>query len=166
MKNRLLSRRRCNGLLLGLVSLSFVGHRAATAQASPIPLDVYKDPTCGCCGLWIEHMAAAGFASTVHHPDDLNRVKQELGIPPQLQSCHTAVTAEGYRFEGHVPARFVQQFLAAPPPNSAGLLVPGMPLGSPGMEVGERFTPYDVLLLNRDGSTSVYASLGSAAEQF
>ena len=167
--NRPLSRRQilttaltgCAGLALsGLSPLSW-------AQGnSPIPLDVYKDPTCGCCANWIEHMKQNGFASTVYHPRDLNSLKLEHGIRAELQSCHTAITAEGYAFEGHVPAKFVKQFLASPPTNAKGLTAPGMPMGSPGMEMGNRFTPYDVVLLNKDGSTRVYASIKSADQQF
>jgi hypothetical protein len=111
-------------------------------------------------------MQQNGFASTVYHPADLNSLKLEHGLRPELQSCHTAITADGYAFEGHVPAKFIKQFLASPPTNAKGLTAPGMPLGSPGMEMGGRFTPYDVVLLNKDGSTRVYASIKSADQQF
>jgi hypothetical protein len=122
-----------------------------------ISLDIYKSPTCGCCELWVEHVETQGFKSSVQHPDDLNAIKDKFGIKPQYQSCHTAVSADGYVFEGHIPARLVKQFLAEKPENALGLAVPGMPLGSPGMEVDDRITPYDVLLLRKDGTTSVYA---------
>lgn len=131
-----------------------------------IELDVYKTETCGCCGIWVEHMTANNFNSTIHHPNDLNAVKLQYGIDPQWQSCHTAVSKEGYVFEGHVPAKFVQQFLENPPLNAVGLAVPGMPLGSPGMEVGDRFNAYDIQLLKKDGSTEVYASIGKQSDQF
>jgi len=128
-------------------------------------MDVYKESTCGCCVNWIEHMQQNGFASTVHHPRNLNAVKAELGVLPEWQSCHTAVTEEGFLFEGHVPARYITQFLAAPAVGALGLAAPGMPMGSPGMEMGNRFTPYDVLLMKKDGTSQVYASIKSPADQ-
>jgi len=121
--------------------------------------DVYKSETCGCCVNWIEQMNAHGFVSKIHHPANLNAVKAELGVLPHWQSCHTAVTTQGFLFEGHIPARYIQQFLAAPPEGALGLAVPGMPLGSPGMEVGNRFTPYDVVQMNKDGTSKIYASI-------
>ncbi len=124
----------------------------ANIQATMI---VYKSPQCGCCGEWVSHMEEAGFNAETNHPQDLNTLKASLGIPPRLQSCHTAVSGD-YVFEGHIPATIIQRFLSAPPPGAIGLAVPGMPLGSPGMEMGDRRDPYDVLLLLNDGSTSVY----------
>ncbi len=136
------------------------------STASAIHLDVYKSESCGCCGIWVEHMEGNNFATAIHHPQDLNAVKLEHSIDPQWQSCHTAVSKEGYVFEGHVPAKFVQQFLDQPPADAIGLAVPGMPLGSPGMEVGDRFTPYKIQLLKKDGSTEIYADIASLEDQF
>jgi len=144
--------------LFGAVSLS-------AQSIDDITLNVYKDINCGCCVGWIDHMQDKGFASKINHPRDLNGVKQELGVLPEWQSCHTAVTKEGYVFEGHVPAKFIEQFLAAPPEGALGLTVPGMPLGSPGMEMGNRFAPYDIVQMNKDGSSSVFAHVESAAAQ-
>lgn len=127
---------------------------------------VYKSPTCGCCGEWITHAEKAGFAAKAIHPEDLQAEKQRWGVRPQYASCHTAVSKEGYVFEGHVPARLVQQFLAEKPAGAIGLAVPGMPAGSPGMEMGDQFTPYDVLLLKEDGSYSRYAHIGTQQEQY
>lgn len=124
-------------------------------------LTVYKSPNCGCCGEWVEHIKQHSFNAAIEHPEDLNTIKDQYGIKPELQSCHTAVTSDGYVFEGHVPARYIHQFLEAPLENALGLSVPGMPLGSPGMEMGDRFTPYDILLVNKDGSSEVYISVGS-----
>lgn len=138
---------------------------AAQSGGSPA-LDVYKDPTCGCCNGWIEHMRQSGFDPVVHHPDDLNAIKQQHGVQPELQSCHTAVTGAGHVFEGHVPAKFIRQFLAELPADGRGLSAPGMPLGTPGMEMGDSFTPYDVLLMKRDGSVSVFARVEKRADQF
>ncbi len=121
-----------------------------------VKLDVYKSPTCQCCGRWVSHIDTQGFKATTHHPADLNLVKRQLGIAPQYQSCHTGVSKEGYIFEGHVPADIMQRFLAEKPEGALGLAVPGMPIGSPGMEMGERYDDYDVLLLKKDGSSEVY----------
>lgn len=136
----------------------------ATASGKPV-LTVYKSPSCGCCGKWISHVEEAGFTSLTQHPRDLAAIKARYGVAPELQSCHTAVSREGFVFEGHVPARYVKQFLANPPEGASGLAVPAMPVGSPGMEVGDRFMPYQVLLLNRDGSVAVFAEVNSAEEQ-
>lgn len=122
-------------------------------------LDVYKSPTCLCCEKWIEHLETSGFDTLIHHPTDLNEVKLSHAIAPRYQSCHTAVSKQGYVFEGHVPAYLVQRFLANPPQNAIGLAVPGMPVGSPGMEMGDRQDSYDVLLLKTDGSAQVYESI-------
>jgi len=121
-----------------------------------VSLDVYKSRTCGCCKKWISHIEDFGFESEVHHPADLNKIKADKGIAPRYQSCHTAVSSDGYVFEGHIPGQIIQQFLADPPKNAIGLAVPSMPVGSPGMEVGDRRDEYDVLLLSKDGSHRVY----------
>jgi len=131
---------------------------ATTAQAL-VTLDVYKSPTCDCCRKWVDHIDTVGFQAATHHPSDLNLVKQQLGVAPQYQSCHTGVSKEGYIFEGHVPADIMQKFLAEKPKDALGLAVPGMPVGSPGMEMGDRYDDYDVLLLKKDGSSSVYARI-------
>lgn len=136
------------------------------AKAEQVGLDVYKSPTCGCCGNWIEHMQHENFAMTTHHPADLAAEKQKLGVAPRFQSCHTAVSEDGYVFEGHVPAKLVQRFLKEKPAGAIGLAVPGMPEGSPGMEAGDRFSPYQVLLLKEDGTSELYASIDSAPEQY
>jgi hypothetical protein len=139
---------------------------ADTIAENKLALDVYKSESCGCCGIWVDYMESKGYTMRVHHPQDLNAVKEQYGIDPQWQSCHTAVTEDGKVFEGHIPARFVKQFLDNPPAMAKGLAVAGMPLGSPGMEVGDRFTPYEVMLLKEDGTAEVYATLSTAADQF
>ncbi len=121
-----------------------------------VSLDVYKSRTCGCCKKWVSHIEDFGFESEVHHPANLNKIKSDKGIAPRYQSCHTAISNDGYVFEGHIPGPIIQRFLAAPPKNAIGLAVPGMPVGSPGMEVGDRHDEYDVLLLSKDGSHTVY----------
>lgn len=126
------------------------------SSASSVALEVYKSPTCGCCEDWITHANSNGFTSTIHHPENLDQIKQQFGIAPKYQSCHTGVSSDGFIFEGHVPARLMKKFLAEKPRDAIGLAVPGMPIGSPGMEMDDRITPYDVLLLHKDGTSSVY----------
>ncbi len=132
------------------------------AAASPVPsrlaplITVHKSPSCGCCHVWVERMEAAGFRVKVHDRDDLDAVKQSLGVPPRMASCHTA-EVEGYVLEGHVPAEDIQRLLTQKP-DVRGLAVPGMPRGSPGMEMpdGTR-DAYSVIAIGRDGSLSEYA---------
>lgn len=142
------------------------GTHARTAGATH--LDVYMTRTCGCCGLWVDHAEEQGFHAVIHYmeQDELTREKLERGIGFRLQSCHTAVSSEGYVFEGHIPARLIHDFLAAVPDNAIGLSVPGMPIGSPGMEMGDRLDPYDVLQVNADGSTQVFAHISSLDQQY
>ncbi len=158
---------RVGGILTVLftLALSLAGAQASAQSLDDIVLNVYKSPTCGCCEGWIKHMDERGYSSNVFHPAKLNEMKAELGIKSVWQSCHTAVTEEGFLFEGHIPEKFIAQFLASPPDGALGLTVPGMPIGGPGMEMGDRFTPYDVLLMNKDGTSSVFASVKSKADQ-
>ncbi len=121
--------------VLGLVSAaSFALARAARAQALP-PMVVFRDPTCGCCHKWVEHLVSNGFAVTVNDAPVMKAVKARLGVPPELASCHTGEIG-GYVIEGHVPAVAIKRLLAEKPA-ARGLAVPGMPIGSPGMEGGE-----------------------------
>jgi hypothetical protein len=143
-----------------------VSEITAHTKALKTPLTVYKTPTCGCCKEWISHIEQHHFNATSVNQDSLTALKSSKGIAPAFRSCHTAISADGYVFEGHVPAKFIQQFLANPPRNAIGLSVPAMPLGSPGMEVDDRFMPYKVILLNSDGSHAIYASLSRYEEQF
>jgi len=137
-----------------------------SAKINLVQLDVYKNPSCGCCKKWVKHINEYGFQSTVHNQATLSYFKQEKGIQPRYRSCHTAVSESGYVFEGHVPAKYIQQFLLEKPSSALGLSVPAMPVGTPGMEVGDKFMPYRVLLLNKDGSSEVYAVVNSYKEQF
>jgi hypothetical protein len=133
---------------------------AATAQTRP-QLEVWKDPNCGCCKDWVAHMQASGFAVKVHDSGN-SAARRRLGMPDKLGSCHTALVG-GYAIEGHVPPREVQRLLKERPA-ALGLAVPGMPVGSPGMDgaiYGERKDPYDVLLVSRSGGTRVYQSYRS-----
>lgn len=149
-----LSRRRFG--LAGIAAL--VAPAWAAAQAPSVHVEVWKSPTCGCCKDWITHMEKSGFRFTVHEVGN-TAMRQRMKIPMALGSCHTAVIGR-YAIEGHVPARDVQRLLKEKP-DAIGLTVPGMPVGSPGMdgpEYGARKDPYDVLLIAMDGSTRVFSS--------
>lgn len=122
------------------------------------PMVAFKSPTCGCCELWVEHMRAAGFQVEVKDTQDMGAIKAEAGVPVGQGSCHTAKVGK-YFLEGHVPAADVKRLLAEGP-DARGLIVPGMVPGSPGMEQGGVTKPYDVLLLAKDGSTTVYSHHG------
>lgn len=150
-----------------VLALGLLSSESARAQSlDDITLNVYKEPTCGCCVGWITHMDERGFDSTVFHPINIASVKEELGVLPKWQSCHTAVSEDGYVFEGHIPAKYISQFLASPPANALGLAAPGMPMGSPGMEIGDSFNSYDVILMKKDGTSEVYATVKTQAEQY
>ena len=126
------------------------------AQKGPA-IQVYKDPSCGCCALWVDHLRKAGFVATVTDVADMTAIKDKRGVPRQARSCHTAVV-DGYVVEGHVPVEDVQRLLKQRPA-VAGLGVPGMPIGSPGMEVaGMKPQPYDVLAFDKSGRTTVFSS--------
>jgi len=146
---------------------NLVKAETSSARPQPIVLDVYKSPTCSCCKKWISHIDDNGFQSKVHNKRDVSIIKEKNDIQPRYRSCHTAISKEGYVFEGHIPAKFIQQFLKEKHDNSVmGLSVPAMPVGSPGMEVDDKFQPYKVLLLKSDGSYDVYAVVQSYEEQF
>jgi len=140
--------------LLGALAALPLVHALPSLAATP-PVLVYKDPSCGCCTGWVEHLKSAGFAVTVKDVVDTAPERKRLGMPETFAGCHTATVA-GYVLEGHVPAAEVQRLLADRPA-AIGLAVPGMPIGSPGMEVGGRVEPYDVLLVGRNGQASVFA---------
>ncbi len=143
----ILTRRKAVALL-GSAALP----RLAWAQADR-PILVHKDPNCGCCKGWVKHVQAAGFRAEVTETADMDAVKTRLGVPDALASCHTAEIG-GYVIEGHVPAAEIRRILAERP-RATGLAVPGMPVGSPGMEVPDaRSDTYDVVLFGPAGQTS------------
>jgi hypothetical protein len=131
----------------------------AAPPASPL-VEVFKDPSCGCCTAWVEHLKASGFAVKVTEVSDTGAARKRLGMPDAFGGCHTASVA-GYVLEGHVPAAEVRRLLATRP-DAIGLSVPGMPVGSPGMEVGSRRDPYQVLLIDKRGRDSVFATYPKA----
>lgn len=131
----------------------------AAMAADPRLVVVHKTESCGCCHLWVEHLKENGFKVTVRDVVDLGGIKERVGVPYGMGSCHTARVG-GYFIEGHVPAADIVRLLDERP-DAKGLTVPGMPLGSPGMEVASGQTqPYDVHLVARDGSTSVFTHHG------
>ena len=129
-------------------------------KAEPPLVEIWKSPTCGCCGEWIKHLQANGFATTTHLVPDTAPVRRRVGFDEKHGSCHTALVG-GYALEGHVPAREIKRLLKEKPAAVVGIAVPGMPLGAPGMDLpsyGGRKMPYDVVLVKRDGTSSVYQS--------
>ena len=142
-----------------MLALSPLVVRAADRASVPRVV-VYKNESCGCCKLWVQHLLQSGFEVQVHDVDNLGPIKDGVGVPVAKGSCHTAEVS-GYFLEGHVPADDVKRLLKERP-TAKGLTVPGMPAGSPGMEVPSgQVIPYDVLLVAKDGSTSVYAHHGN-----
>ena len=131
-----------------------VAPAAATVPADAPLVTVYKSPTCGCCKAWASYMEREGFRVETRDVTDLAAVKDSLGVPSDLSSCHTG-TVEGYVVEGHVPAESVRRMLGERP-DARGLAVPGMPIGSPGMEQGDLRQPYDVLVVGEGGEAAVY----------
>ena len=120
---------------------------------------VHKTPTCGCCKMWVKHVEEDGFTAYGQDHQNLMKIKEKYNIEPQYRSCHTAVSSNDFIFEGHIPSKYIKQFLSEDHPEAIGLSVPGMPLGSPGMEVEDRFMPYDVLILYKDGTSKIYAEV-------
>ncbi|MEO5589063.1 MAG: DUF411 domain-containing protein [Gemmatimonadaceae bacterium] len=131
-----------------------VASNASATSATGIPIKVYKDPNCGCCKEWVKHLEQNGFVVETMDMPDLSAVKDKYGVKPDMQACHTAVVG-GYTIEGHVPADVIMKLLKEKP-SIAGLAVPGMPMGSPGME-GATKEKYDILTFDRAGRTTVYA---------
>jgi hypothetical protein len=145
---------RRSALLAALASLLQTG--TAFAGEKEV-ITVHKDPTCGCCSGWVEHLQKAGFKTKVLDTKALDAVKQRLGVPDDLGACHTAEMA-GYIVEGHVPAAALKRLLAEKP-KAAGLAVPGMPVGSPGMEGGKP-EKYDVILFGPEGRRTYMSFVG------
>lgn len=135
--------------------------QAWPSHAAASKVQVYKNPSCGCCTAWIDHLKAAGFTVEAVDVDDTAPVRKRLGMPERLASCHTGIV-DGYAIEGHVPAADIRRLLASKP-KAVGLAVPGMPVGSPGMEVGGRKDRYQVILVDRDGRDSVFATYPARA---
>jgi hypothetical protein len=142
-------------LLAALAALPFA---ALAQQPQKVLIEVWKAPECGCCEDWVKHLQLNGFAVKIHAGGN-DTMRARMGIPDRLASCHTGVVG-GYAIEGHVPAREIRRLLQEKP-QAVGLTVPGMPVGTPGMDApvyNGRKDPYDVLLVAKGGGTKVYAS--------
>ena len=145
-------------LLVFSISLGALELQNKTVENKPLLL-IHKTPSCGCCKKWVMHLESNGFNPATKDHQSLVEIKEKFNIKPEYRSCHTAVSKDGYIFEGHVPSKYIAQFLSEKNTNAIGLSVPGMPIGSPGMEVGDRFMPYKVLILFQDGTSEVYAEI-------
>jgi hypothetical protein len=144
-------------LFLGGAAFAVLRAFPAVAAVPEAEITVYKSPTCGCCTEWVGHLRRHGFRVKTEDLSDLSRMKRRHGVPAELQSCHTALVG-GYVVEGHVPADLIERLLRERP-KVVGLAVPGMPVGSPGMEVpGVPAAPYRVLTFDRSGKTDVFAT--------
>lgn len=135
---------------------ALVARRAVSAAVAPPVITVYKDAGCECCGRWVKHLSSNGFVVTTRDVLNVDEIKRTMMVPKDLVSCHTAVV-DRYVVEGHVPADLIKKMLAQKPAIQ-GLSAPGMPSGSPGMEVGGKPDKYDIIAFTRDGKKSVYAS--------
>jgi hypothetical protein len=145
------------GLAL-VVGVAVIGLGISMSAQRGTTIEVYKTATCGCCALWVKHLQANGFTTRVTDMEDLTEIKKKHGVPAKATSCHTAIV-DGYALEGHVPAADVRRLLKERPA-VAGLAVPGMPLGSPGMEFGDTKQPYNVLTFDKGGALEVFSSYG------
>jgi hypothetical protein len=142
-------------LAVGTMTVAAAAAHRHAETPEPVTVTVFKDPNCGCCKLWVDHLRKHAFTVVAKDTSDVAAVKRTGRVPEQLHSCHTAFV-NGYVIEGHVPAEDVKRLLAEKP-RVAGIAVAGMPIGSPGMEMGDRKDRYDVVAFNRDGTTRVFA---------
>jgi len=179
----MLIKRSLNGLIasLAFVVITITFNAAEAKKVNPagiisvesVKTVIYKNKGCSCCDKWATHLEKNQFETTLKESPNLAALKAQLGVPAKMSSCHTAViqtndksSQEKYIFEGHVPAKFISQFLENPPEGALGLAVPAMPVGSPGMEYQDKFMPYKVFLLHKGGQISVFQSVDSIEEQF
>lgn len=146
------------GIVLALLGLGAYWQFGPSSSTDQPTVTVYKSPSCNCCSDWVDYMRDQGFPVEIESKLNLNPVKSQIGIPSSLEACHTAVV-ENYVVEGHVPAEEVRRLLREKP-DVKGLAVPGMPVGSPGMEQGSRVEPYNVVAFTSEGETSVFAQYG------
>jgi hypothetical protein len=144
-------------ILLSAVLMLAAACSPKSGNGQPV-IEVWKSPTCSCCSKWVEHLRDAGFDVTVHNESTMNPLKTKLGVPQALASCHTAVI-NGYVIEGHIPAQDIRRLLSEKP-DALGLAVPGMPIGAPGMEQGDRRDAYETVLFTSKGGTQTFAEHG------
>jgi hypothetical protein len=160
-EHRTMRRTSFRTLVLVTVAVAFAQSAGSTfaqrggSAAKPTAVTVYKDAGCGCCALWGKHLEQAGMAVTYVNSTDLPAIRAKYKVPGTLQSCHTAVV-DGYVVEGHVPAADIRRLLTTRP-KVLGIAVPGMPLGSPGMEQGSRRDSYAVMTFDASGKTTIFA---------
>ena len=150
MKTEILKARRSIATWLAPLALL-----ACVESAAAATIEVVKSPYCGCCNLWVDYLRRSGFDVRVVEAEDVTPTARRLGVPDRLRSCHTA-SVDGYAIEGHVPAEDIRRLLAERP-DAAGLAVPGMPIGSPGMEQGDVRQHYVTILFTRDGRLEAFA---------
>ena len=144
-------------LVFLLTAVFFTGPTSMTlANEDNLTLTVHKTPFCGCCKKWIKHAREAGINVIEKDHQNLNATKREYKINPKHQSCHTSISKDGYIFEGHIHADVIKKYLENPSENSKGLSVPGMPIGSPGMEMGGRLDDYVVLTIFEDNKDEIF----------
>jgi hypothetical protein len=141
-------------LLLGSFLPLVVVAAAPKNEKPPVEMTVYRSPTCGCCGKWLEHMKQDGFVVKDIQTEDMDAIKRQHGVPDNLKSCHTALVG-GYVVEGHVPASDIRSLLEKKPA-VVGVGVPGMPAGTPGMEMGGRKDPFAVVQFDKNGQATVF----------
>jgi hypothetical protein len=142
-------------LIIGLVAVSVILLPIQSTHAASVPaIAVYRDPSCRCCGGWIDHLAEQGFQPQNIETADMERLKQQYGVPDDLTSCHTAII-NGYVIEGHVPAADIQRLITERP-DVVGITVPGMPVGTPGMESGDRRDSFTVFSFDQQGNQAVF----------
>ena len=144
-------------LVFLLTAVFFTGPTSMTlANEDNLTLTVHKTPFCGCCKKWIKHAREAGINVIEKDHHNLNAIKREYKINPKHQSCHTSISKDGYIFEGHIHADVIKKYLENPSENSKGLSVPGMPIGSPGMEMDGRLDDYVVLTMFEDNKYEIF----------
>jgi hypothetical protein len=147
---------RISGLVAAGVAGTRVAAQVSGSSAKPTAITVYKSSSCGCCAKWLDHVRDNGFKPTVHDEEDMDAIKAQLGVPVAVRSCHTALVGS-YLIEGHVPASDIKR-LVAEQPRVAGLAVPGMPSGTPGMaEPGAKIAGFEVVAFQLDGTTKTFA---------
>jgi hypothetical protein len=152
----MISRRTFLGQTAGFTLALTVGGRVWALPGGPETITVFKSRSCGCCTDWVDYMKAAGFAAVVHDEEEMDMVKDNLGVPSEVRSCHTAQVGK-YLVEGHVPAEDIRRLLKEKPA-VAGLAVPGMPASAPGMaQPGQPHQAYEVIAFQRGGATEVFA---------
>ena len=146
--------------MIGL-TLAAIPSAACSRPAKAAEVNVYKSPYCGCCGAWVDNLRTSGLNVVVHEMEDVTPIARKAGVPDDARSCHTSIV-DGYFVEGHVPAPDIRKLLRERP-NARGIAVPGMPIGSPGMEQGDRRDAYATLIVDRSGAVRVFARHNQAA---